>query len=69
MPRSRNFVHLSDDIETARKVAKRHSDNIVVIQIDAKKMSEDGYIFYNPVDHTWLVKQVLKDYLMPIHYH
>lgn len=65
MPRSRNFVHLSDDIETARKVAKRHSDNIVVIQIDAKKMSEDGYIFYNPVGHAWLVKQVLIEYFIP----
>lgn len=64
MPRSRNFVHLSDDIETARKVAKRHSENIMVIQVNAKKMFEDGCSFFNPVGHTWLVKQVLTDYLL-----
>ena len=66
MPRSRNFVHLSDDTETAWEVVKRHSKNILIVQIDAKKMLEDGYSFFNPVDHTWLVKQVLKDYLYSI---
>ena len=42
---SRQYVHLSRNIETAIKVGKRHGE-VVVLSIDAKKMYEDGYKFF-----------------------
>ena len=42
---SRQYVHLSSDIETAKLVGKRHG-NVKIITIDAIKMFKDGYKFY-----------------------
>lgn len=42
---SRQYVHLSTNIETAIKVGKRHGE-AAVLAIDAKKMYEDGYNFF-----------------------
>jgi putative RNA 2'-phosphotransferase len=42
---SRQYVHLSSDIETAKLVGKRHG-NVKIIIIDAIKMFKDGYKFY-----------------------
>lgn len=42
---SRQYVHLSTNIETAIKVGKRHGE-VVVLSINAKKMHEDGYKFF-----------------------
>ena len=42
---SRQFVHLSKDIETAKKVGERHG-KVKVIAIDAVKMYNDGYKFF-----------------------
>ena len=42
---SRQYVHLSTNIETAIKVGKRHGE-VVVLSINAKKMYEDGYKFF-----------------------
>jgi putative RNA 2'-phosphotransferase len=42
---SRQYVHLSTNIETGIKVWKRH-DEATVLSIDAKKMHEDGYKFF-----------------------
>lgn len=58
---SRNFVHLSDNEETAIKVGSRHGEPIVAV-IDTVRMVEDGYCFYNPVGHTWLVSRVPREY-------
>jgi putative RNA 2'-phosphotransferase len=42
---SRQYVHLSSDIETAKLVGKRHG-SVKIITIDAVKMFKDGYKFY-----------------------
>ena len=42
---SRQHVHLSSDIETAKLVGNRHG-NVMIIIIDAIKMFKDGYKFY-----------------------
>lgn len=62
LPKSRLYVHLSKDIETARIVGKRHGQE-VVYEIDAKRMYKDGYQFYCSVNGVWLTKMVPIEYL------
>lgn len=48
-PQSRNMVHLSLDVETAKKVGLRHSkslEHLVVLEVDAVSMYNKGYKFY-----------------------
>ena len=47
--KSRLYVHLSVDIETAVKVGGRHGKPIVY-KIDAEQMDKDGYTFYLSVN-------------------
>ena len=61
-PMSRLYVHLSKDEVTAKKVGSRHGKP-VVLTVDAKKMTEDGYSFYLSANHVWLTKNVPVKYL------
>jgi putative RNA 2'-phosphotransferase len=60
---TRQYVHLSDNINTARKVGARHG-KIVVIVIDTKKMSEDGIKFYKSENGVWLTDYVDTKYFL-----
>ena len=60
--KSRLYVHLSKDIETAKKVGSRHG-RPVVYQIDCKAMSDQGYKFYLSANDIWLTKNVPAAYL------
>ena len=62
IPKSRLYVHLSSDIEMARKVGSRHG-RPVVYEIDCRKMAEDGYRFYESANHVWLTREVPVIYL------
>ena len=62
IPKSRLFVHLSSDTETAIKVGMRHGTPVVYL-VDSGKMSEDGYRFYRSVNGVWLTKEVPVKYL------
>ena len=62
VPKSRLYVHLSQDIETAEKVGKRHG-NPIIYTVDCKKMIYDGYKFYLSVNGIWLTKEVPVKYL------
>lgn len=59
---NRQYVHLSDDIETAVKVGERHGIPIV-LEIDAKRMYKDGEIFYRSENGVWLTSYVHKKYI------
>lgn len=59
---SRNYVHLSDDLETAKNVGERHGGRTVVIKINTKLMIEDGVIFYRSANGVYLVDQVPRKY-------
>lgn len=59
---NRLYVHLSDNLETAKKVGSRHGKPVVLI-IDAKKMVEDGYNFYLSDNKVWLTDFVPKKYI------
>lgn len=62
LPKSRLYVHLSEDHETAVKVGSRHG-RPVVYQVAAGKMAEDGYDFYFSANGVWLTKAVPAKYL------
>ena len=62
LPKSRLYVHLSKDEETAVNVGKRHGKP-VIYKVDARKMQEDGFEFFLSVNGVWLTKEVPVRYL------
>lgn len=60
--RSRQHVHLSANEETAKIVGSRHGKPIILI-IAAKKMKEDGYIFFLSENSVWLTDSVPVQYI------
>ncbi len=65
IPKSRLYVHLSLDIDTAVKVGARHGKPIVY-QVDASKMIANGYKFYLSANGVWLTEKVPAKYLKNI---
>ena len=54
--KSRLYVHLSTDIETATAVGKRHGEPVVYV-IPARVMWEQGYEFYLSNNGVWLTER------------
>ena len=63
---TRLYVHLSEDVETAIKVGKRHGNKVVVFVIDAEKMENEGYEFYLSRNNVWLTKYIAPKYFSDI---
>jgi putative RNA 2'-phosphotransferase len=59
---SRHHVHLSFDIETAKRVGRRHGKP-VVFAVSALAMHEAGFTFYCSDNGVWLVDFVPNSYL------
>ena len=55
--RNRQHVHLSEDVETAVSVGKRHG-RPVVLRVDAAAMEQDGFKFWLSENGVWLCEQV-----------
>ena len=62
IPKSRLYVHLSSDKETALKVGRRHG-NPVVFAVNCAEMYKDGFKFYLSKNGVWLTKSVPSQYL------
>ena len=62
IPKSRLYVHLSPDIETAIKVGSRHGKP-VVYRVCSSEMQKDGFEFFKSVNGVWLTKEVPAKYL------
>lgn len=62
VPKSRLYVHLSADYDTAVKVGTRHGKP-VVYRIEAEQMETDGFSFYCSVNGVWLTKSVPVKYM------
>lgn len=60
--KSRLYVHLSDNMNTAIDVGKRHG-NPVVFTINSGLMHRHGYIFYRSKNGVWLTKNVPVQFL------
>lgn len=63
LPMSRQFVHLSTDIPTAKAVAKRRADKIVILKVNVKAALEDKVEFFIGNSTTWLTKKVDPKYI------
>ncbi|MFA1510030.1 RNA 2'-phosphotransferase [Priestia aryabhattai] len=59
---NRLYVHLSDNLDTAKQVGKRHGKPVIVT-VDAQKMYEDGYEFYLSENKVWLTDFVPTKYV------
>ena len=58
----RHHVHLSRDVETARKVGARRGKP-VILKVDAKRMHQDGHKFFLSMNGVWLTDAVPPGYL------
>ena len=63
LPQGRQYVHLSQDIETARSVGSRHDDKPCILIVDAKVAWEAGVKFYFGNDKVWLADAIPAKYL------
>lgn len=63
--KNRLYVHLSDNIEAAKNIGKRHGEEVVYI-INSKQMWRDGYEFYQSKNQIWLTKKVPINYMKKI---
>jgi putative RNA 2'-phosphotransferase len=59
---SRNHVHLSLDVATAKRVGQRHGSP-VVFEVDARGLHQRGSEFYLSENGVWLTDHVPKDRL------
>lgn len=67
IPKSRLYVHLSKDEETAMNVGKRHGKP-VLYRVKAGDMYRDGYKFFLSKNGVWLTKEVPAKYLEKIYF-
>ncbi|WP_026506531.1 RNA 2'-phosphotransferase [Butyrivibrio sp. MC2013] len=62
VPKSRLYVHLSQDVETALSVGRRHGTPIVY-KVNSGDMYRAGIEFFLSVNGVWLTKEVPVKYL------
>lgn len=60
--KSRLYVHLSKDIETAKAVGIRHGA-LMLFEVASSQMYRDGIPFYRSANGIWMVKHVPVKYL------
>ncbi len=63
LPKSRLYVHLSADPDTAYKTGQRHGRS-VVLTVRAREMRDAGHIFYRSANGVWLCEKVPAAYLI-----
>lgn len=66
LPKGRQYVHLSQDIETARNVGMRHGKQPCVLKINAAQAYQDGIKFYYGNEKVWLADDIPSKYIMEI---
>lgn len=59
---SRQYVHLSSDIEMAKQVGSRHG-KYLIYKVYADKMHNDGYKFYLSKNNVWLTDFIPNKYI------
>ena len=62
-PMSRQHVHLSENLDIASAVGKRHGKDIVILKIDTAQMLADGFNFYLSENGVWLADAVNAKYI------
>lgn len=64
-PMERQYVHLTTNPTTARSVARRHTQNPVILKIDAAAAHAAGQRFYHPTAEIYLTEAVPPAYVSP----
>lgn len=59
----RQYVHLTDDLQTARDVGARRDSYPVILSVDAERMDADGFVFYLSSEGLYLTERVPAGYL------
>ncbi len=59
----RQYVHLTDDLQTARAVGARRDSYPIIMAVDAEGMSRDGFTFYLSGAGLYLTQRVPAGYL------
>ncbi|MBE3558310.1 MAG: RNA 2'-phosphotransferase [Ktedonobacteraceae bacterium] len=57
-PMRRQYVHLSTDLATARRVALRRTSTPVILRIDARTAHQHGILFYPGNSQVWLADPI-----------
>lgn len=63
LPMKRQYVHLSIDEHTAKKVASRRRGEIAIIKVEAKEAYKDGIQFYKEENGIWLSEVIPTKYI------
>lgn len=63
LPQRRQYVHLSQDIETAEKVGSRHDNKPCILMIEARKAWDEGIKFYLGNEKVWLADKIPSRYI------
>lgn len=61
--KSRQYVHLSQDIETAIKVGERRDKTPIILVINSEQASKDGIKFYPGNEKIWLSEKIPSNYI------
>lgn len=63
LPQNRQYVHLSQDVETAKMVGIRHDNKPCILVVDAKRAWNEGVNFYIGNEKVWLADHVPAKYI------
>ncbi|WP_086348989.1 RNA 2'-phosphotransferase [Candidatus Enterococcus clewellii] len=63
IPKGRQYVHLSQEQETAVTVGKRRDDSPVILKVDTRSAVNEGVCFYQELEGIWLSDPIPAKYL------
>jgi len=63
LPMSRQYVHLSYDVETAIQVGKRHDAKPIILKINSIEAWNNGIAFYHGNEKVWLADSIPFEYI------
>lgn len=66
LPKGRQYVHLSQDVETAHSVGMRYDMKPCILKIDAKQAWKEGIVFYYGNEKVWLADEIPSKYIMKL---
>ena len=66
LPKGRQYVHLSIDVDTASQVGKRRDNEPTIFVINARQAWDEGIKFYQGNDKVWLADFVPNKYINEI---
>lgn len=63
IPKGRQYVHLSVDVDIASQVGKRRDNEPIILEINARQAWKEGIKFYQGNDRVWLADFVPSEYI------